>query len=353
MKTQLAALAGRSTWALIIGLGLATGTGLAQAEAEDEGYGPPKPSEMMSLAPESLLLDMDIAGDHIVAIGERGHALVSSNGEAFEQKQTPTRATLTSVDFATPTKGWVVGHDAVILATTDAGQTWELQNWEPELESPLLDVLFLDAQRGFAIGAYGLFKKTTDGGRSWEDVDNNITINEWHLTSMTRLNDGALLIAGEAGGMALSRDEGETWVQLESPYEGSFFGALPWGDKGALVYGLRGNAFVTEALPALDAVEDVSAVDPISGSDAAEMALPSAEWTRLNTDTTQSFMGGRILPNGMAALVGVNGTIVLVQSGDTVKRVDNEVTLGFSAVLPHGDGELLVSGEGGTHLYSY
>lgn len=354
MKTQLSALfRGQSIYALLIGLALSMGTGLAYAQ-DEEVYGPPQASEMMPLAPESLLLDMEVAGDRIVAVGERGHALVSTDGgESFVQKQTPTRATLNAVDFADADRGWAVGHDAVILATTDGGETWELQNWEPELESPLLDVLFLDAQRGLAIGAYGLFKRTSDGGQSWEDLDNNITVNEWHLTSMTRLNDGALLIAGEAGGMALSRDEGETWVPIESPYEGSYFGALPWGDKGALVYGLRGNAFVTEALPALDAVEDVPAVDPREGVQDEEMALPEAEWTRLETGTSQSFMGGHLLPGGQAALVGVNGTIVLVQPDGTARLLENDTTRGFAAVLPRGDGGLLVSGQGGTRHYNY
>ncbi|MGB1580331.1 MAG: YCF48-related protein [Nevskiales bacterium] len=329
--------------ALVLGL-----FSLAAHAEEDAGYGDPKPAEMMPLAPHSLLLDMAKAGSNIVAVGERGHALLSSDGKTFVQKQTPTRATLNAVDFVDAKNGWAVGHDAVILVTRDGGESWQLQHWEPERESPLLDVLFLDAQKGFAIGAYGMMKRTDNGGETWEDVENDVTMNEWHLTSMARLNDGALLIAGEAGGMALSRDNGDSWVALESPYEGSYFGALPWGEQGALVFGLRGNAFVTEALPGLDAVEDVAAA--ASGDD---MSAPGAEWKALTTDTIQSFMGGRLLGNGDAALVGVNGVIVQVKADGSVQRVKNDVTLGFAAVLPQGDGKLLVSGEGGTHHYSY
>ena len=356
MKTQLFVLftERRSISALLCALVLALSGPAAYAEEEDAGYGDPKPSEMMPLAPHSLLLDMDKAGANFVAVGERGHALVSTDGKTFVQKQTPTRATLNAVDFADAKNGWAVGHDAVILATRDGGETWSIQNWEPERESPLLDVMFLDSQKGFAIGAYGMMKRTTDGGATWEDVENDVTMNEWHLNSMVRLNDGALLIAGEAGGMALSRDEGATWVALESPYEGSYFGALAWGERGALVFGLRGNAFVTEALPGLNAVEDVAAADPLASAGSTDdMSAPSAEWTALKTNTIQSFMGGSLLGNGGAALVGVNGIIMLVNADGSVQRVKNDVTLGFADVLPMGDGKLLVSGEGGTHPYSY
>src|SRR5690606_40556522 len=132
---------------------------------------------------------------------------------------------LTAVTFADENNGWAVGHDAVILHTADGGETWTLQNFEPELEKPFLDVLFLDAQRGLAIGAYGLFYSTADGGQTWSEVETPIREDEWHFNAITRLNNGTLLIAGETGTLAMSTDEGLTWTALESPYDSSLFGA--------------------------------------------------------------------------------------------------------------------------------
>ncbi len=340
MKIQLMRM--REGWqgaalAVTAAISLASGAALA----ED-----PMPSEMMPKAPESLLLDIDKAGGNFVTVGERGHVLVSSDAETFVQKQTPVRATLTAVDFVDAKNGWAVGHDAVIIATSDGGETWSLQNWDPELEKPFLDVMFLDAQRGMAVGAYGLYLQTNNGGKTWSVVENDVTMEEWHLTSIIKLNDGALLIAGEAGGLALSRDEGETWVKMESPYEGSFFGALPWGEAGAMVFGLRGNVFVTDALPALDSVEEV-------GSDGEEMDPPSAEWTHLKTNTVQSFMGGSLLPDGGAVLVGVNGVVSTIEPNGTATLIKNPVTLGYSAVMPLKGRDILVVGEGGTYPYTY
>src|SRR3546814_15031225 len=75
------------------------------------------------------------------------------------------------------------------------------------------------------------------------------------------------MIAGEQGLIAISTDGGVTWTKQASPYEGSYFGVLPHGDKGALIYGLRGNVYVSD--------------DARSG-----------KWTKLETGTVASMFGG-------------------------------------------------------------
>ncbi|TGN37775.1 photosystem I reaction center subunit IV, partial [Marinobacter confluentis] len=53
-----------------------------------------------------------------------------------------------------------------------------------------------------------------------------------------------LVIAGEAGQIFVSVDNGDTWEQRESPYEGSLFGARGTGNVNeVLVFGLRGTTF--------------------------------------------------------------------------------------------------------------
>ena len=348
MKTQLSSLLlRRGARGLVVGALLALPMGIAFAEDAPPAQDP-MPAEIMPKAPESLLLDITRAGEKLFVVGERGHVLVSPDGKSFEQKPTPVRATLNAVDFVGADKGWAVGHDAAIIATTDGGETWTLQYWGPELEKPLLDVAFLDDQRGFAVGAYGLFLRTSNGGVSWETVENEVTLDEWHFTGIARLNDGALLISGEAGGMAMSRDDGDSWVQLESPYEGSYFGVLPWGEAGALLFGLRGNVYMTNALPALDAVEEVEG----AAAD-ADMEMPTAEWQRIETGTVQSFMGGSALPTGGAVLVGVNGVVLTLDPAGNATLIKNPVTLGYSAVISMGGKDILVAGEGGTYPYTY
>lgn len=310
------------------------GAGAAEAPAKPVK---PLPSEMMPLAPRSMMLDVVNTGAHLVAVGDRGNILVSNNGKDWAQVQTPVRSPLTAVYFVDDKNGWAVGHDAAILHTADGGKTWELQNFHPELEKPFLDVLFLDASTGFAVGAYGLFFKTGDGGKTWSEADApSVRGEELHLNSITRLGNGNLFIAGEQGTLGLSADNGATWEKLASPYEASLFGALPVGDKGALIYGLRGNVYITQ---------DVRANN----------------WTKLEVSTVATFFGGTVLPSGDLALVGLNGEILAINPASNAVRAlklskteteangaqkTDAVTSTLSSAIPFGNGILAVGEEG-------
>jgi photosystem II stability/assembly factor-like uncharacterized protein len=298
------------------------------AAAGGEGSEPavevkPRPAEKMALVPKSLLLDVTRAGDHFVAVGDRGGIIVSPDGKAWEQVDVPVRSALTAVTFADPQHGWAVGHDAAIVATTDGGKTWALQNFKPELEKPLLDVLFLDASHGFAVGAYGLLLETTDG-KTWAEVDApSIREDEVHFNALTRLGNGNLFIAGESGMLAVSAD-GKSWNKLKSPYDSSYFGALAVGNTGALVFGLRGNAYLSQ---------DVR----------------GGKWTKLDTKSVSSMFGGTVLPSGELVMVGLNGVIFVADAAGTVRALQTPSGTPLSAAIPL-DGGLLAVGESGVQL---
>ena len=62
----------------------------------------------------------------VVAVGERGHVLVSGDeGRSWRQADVPSRALLTGVFMHDARLGWAVGHDEVVLRTRDGGLTWE------------------------------------------------------------------------------------------------------------------------------------------------------------------------------------------------------------------------------------
>lgn len=201
-------------------------------------------SIMSPMASASLLLDATLAGERLVAVGQRGHVVYSDDkGQSWQQAVVPTRQLLTAVFFVDAQHGWAVGHDAQILATTDAGATWTLQYEDPERYSPLMDIWFSDRNNGFALGAYGTFLHTRDGGKNWEEIAERLdNEDELHLNAISPVQGGGLMIAGEMGMLFRSADLGETWETLESPYEGSFFGLQALNQPGAvLVFGLRGT----------------------------------------------------------------------------------------------------------------
>lgn len=293
---------------------------LAQESAE------PEAAIMARLAPHALALDATTADGALIAVGERGHILVSTDsGATWVQKPSPTRAELTAVYFADRQHGWAVGHDTTILRTSDGGESWELVHWAPEDEAPLFDVWFSDLDNGFALGAYGTFLVTSDGGETWDYE--TVSDDDVHLHNIARAADGRLYIAAEAGTAFRSDDDGVTWVSLPSPYEGSFFGVLPLGSDVVLLYGLRGHVFRSE--------------------DAGET------WTPIDTGTVAMITDGVRLADGRIVLVGLGGAVLVSgDDGRTFSLHQQPNRRGISAVVETGEGNLLLAGEFGVKVAS-
>ena len=220
------------------------------------------------LASQSLLLDITvIAQSRLIAVGERGHILLSSDGVQWQQADVPVQSTLTAVFFIDENNGWAVGHDATILATTDAGVSWQIQQYLPQVEKPLLDVLFSDKNNGIAIGAYGLFYRTSDGGQHWKIEYHNEFLypeDQEYLAELKQQDEAAYLdeqssilphfnrvvadgrtlyMVGEIGLIAKSNDLGMTWQKLDEIYSGSFFDINRTQEGNLLVVGLRGHIY--------------------------------------------------------------------------------------------------------------
>ena len=103
--------------------------------------------------------------------------------------------------------------------------------------------------RGLAVGAYGVIYSTGDGGKVWsqvpfepaplpdapkvevaeDDMEAEVDLGfEFHLNAIARgPAGGGLHLGAEAGRLFRSDDDGATWRELPSPYDGSFHGLLP------------------------------------------------------------------------------------------------------------------------------
>jgi len=235
------------------------------------------PAKASALALRSSLLDVTRAGERLVSVGQRGHILYSDDaGKTWQQAAVPVSSDLNAVYFPTAKHGWAVGNDGVILHSSDAGLTWSKQldgrqigelvlkhystlaaaepgneQWtilaaagqrlvDEGADKPFLDVWFADEQLGYAVGVFNLILRTTDGGQSWTPFqDRTDNPQGLHLNAIAATGD-ALYIAGEQGLLRKWDAILERFTELETPYEGSFFGVI--GKPGeVLVYGLRGN----------------------------------------------------------------------------------------------------------------
>jgi hypothetical protein len=158
---------------------------------------------------------------------------------------------LTRVHFTDARVGWVLGYDAAILQTADGGATWVLKHHDPKGRA-LYDLLFLDSLNAIAIGAYGTMLVTTDAGATWTARDNALTGLGMHLNTLQKLADGTLFIAPASAASWLAprmpARPGRSSTR-RTPVRCS--GAMPKGDRGALVYGMRGNVYAAADLARL------------------------------------------------------------------------------------------------------
>lgn len=264
--------------------------------------------------------------------------LSDNDAQTWRQaKSVPTENLLTGVCFSDERNGIAVGHDEIILTTSDAGETWQTRRYAPETQQPFLDVL-CNGHDAIAVGAYSTYFVSSDSGITWTerkfepksapkkaDANADEVSEEFHLNRIVGASGSRLYIAAEAGHLYRSDDAGATWNELPSPYEGSFFGVLPLNGDSLLAYGLRGHLFRSDD----------------GGS----------TWRPIDTGTEAMLNDAVRLPGRGIAVVGLSGAVLL--SGDEGEHFElhqQDDRKGLSAVLPTRATELVTVGEGGIKL---
>ncbi|HMN43790.1 MAG TPA: YCF48-related protein [Povalibacter sp.] len=258
--------------ALLCGCAMIGGVAIATAQGvpADSRHDPLQRAALQApRAAHGVMLAVAVAGQRMVAAGERGIVLWSDDGaRQWHQAQVPVSVTLTALSFPSPQQGWAVGHGGAVLHSTDGGKRWKLQldgraAAQIELnaarasddarrialarqlvsdgpDKPLLGVHFWNERRGFVIGAYGLIFGTEDGGATWSSwagrVDNPRGL---HLNALYA-GPSAVFLVGEQGLVLRSTDDARSFHRLTTPYNGSWF-AVTGRDDVVLIGGLRGH----------------------------------------------------------------------------------------------------------------
>jgi photosystem II stability/assembly factor-like uncharacterized protein len=276
-------------------------------------------------AARTLLLGAAVVARDIVAVGERGAILRSSdNGRTWQRVSVPASATLTAVSFAPQSqRGWAVGHDALILGTSDGGRTWTQQYQGENLQTSFLDVCALDTQGAIVVGAFGQCLATTDGGQTW--TPRRPTEEDLHLNRIVASSGGSLFIAGERGLLLRSTDRGEKWMRVDSPYDGSFYGILPLGPQNLLAHGLRGRIYRSTD----------------NGSN----------WTMVPNERRVLLAAGVRLRSGVIVLAGqARAFFVSRDEGQSFAPWTPGLTTAVAFLLEAPDGTLLAFGEAGVSI---
>ncbi|MHC8333440.1 WD40/YVTN/BNR-like repeat-containing protein [Pseudomonas sp. LB3P25] len=237
------------------------------------------PAIQSEKAIDGMFTGLASAGKRLIAVGQRGHIFYSDDaGVRWHQAQVPVSSDLVAVQFPSPTQGWAVGHDGIVLHSNDSGETWKRQldgrqvgqimlehyqrlaAQQPDdaastlllgeaqrmidegADKPFLDVWFADEKTGYVVGAFNLIFRTDDGGQTWvplmERTDNPGALNFY---GMRAIGDDVFIV-GEQGLVLKLDPTSQRFVSVPTPYSGSYFGIT--GKPGTvLVYGLRGNVY--------------------------------------------------------------------------------------------------------------
>jgi photosystem II stability/assembly factor-like uncharacterized protein len=358
------------------------------------GYAFKDPLELPAIqapkAAKALSLNVASRGNHVLTVGERGiilkrdfaaansaQGVTDNEGKVWVQAKVPVSVNLTGVEFVTDSVAFVVGHDGVVLKSTDAGSSWvkvfdgikanqqvvaaakkkmddmqsrydaakasDQEKMNEALEAaifafedaeagarfgparPLLDVWFKDANTGWVVGSYGQIFETTDGGANWLLIADRLDNPDFrHYNGLYGDDTGLMLISGEAGRIYISSDFGASWKRSETGYNGHFYGTVvsrnETGQPIVFAYGFGGNVY--------------------------RLGAGAQAWWKLNSPSKESFVKGLNIgknvlfvdQKGRLVSTDETGTVLKMASAAEGKPVTGMAIVGNTMVLSGQNG---------------
>ncbi|RJG01370.1 WD40/YVTN/BNR-like repeat-containing protein [Noviherbaspirillum sedimenti] len=307
------------------------------------------------------ILALATVNKKIVAVGLRGLiALSDDGGKIWRQAKVPVQSDLTAVTFPNDRNGWAVGHDGVIIATSDAGETWVKQfdgnqaatlfpdYYRKQVEAgnegkkafldqvtlnaqngaalPYLAVHFANEKIGYAVGSFGMIVATEDGGKMWrpwlEHVENNDFLN---LNDIQQVGTD-LYMVGERGMVWKLDRSSMVFKSIATGYNGSFFGLTGSQDK-LLAFGLAGTVY--------------------------RSANRGLTWEPANIGTRATLTAGTVTGSGLPILVSERGQLFIGDSQWKTFQAHPIPNLSMlAAVAISGTDSVVVAGYGGIQVQS-
>lgn len=295
----------------------------------------------------------------LVSVGARGLIVLSDDGgKSWSQVASPVSSDLLDLDFPDDKHGWIVGHDGVVLRTTDGGYSWQKQydgrqayemlrrhftelqetgyemaaaylnvvelNYKDGPEQALMDVWFRNPKEGFAVGTFGTLMATNDGGKTWtswmERIDNPEVL---HYNAIAGDKDGVFL-ASERGKIFRLNAAGNKFDALSTGYSGTFFTVSVHG-ADVIAAGLRGTVYRS-----------------VDGGDS---------WSQVDSGISSPFTDSRVLGEKRFLLASIDGRVFTLdaETGKLERHPvenrgryssiagtpgENLLTVGFSGIRP-------------------
>jgi len=156
------------------------------------------------------------------------------SGQGWHLQDSGVEKTLNDIYFVDTLHGWAVGDSAIIIATTDGGETWQRQS-SPVDTVTLKEVYFVNDSVGYTVGRSGTILSTKDGGTIWVENESSVDYSLWDISFV---NEDTGWVAGgdffqtrEWGGILHTKDGGQTWEKQLESYSSKLFTAIAFIDE--------------------------------------------------------------------------------------------------------------------------
>ena len=280
------------------------------------------------------ILDLSVVDkNNGFAVGQNGLILATTNGgQTWNVQVIQVNYNLNGVSFVNPSIGWLVGDNGTIARTSSAGSSWTLLT--SGTNENLNGVFARDQLTAWIVGDSGTILKTTNGV-TYTPVSSGVTVNLRSIYFTTNLVGW---VVGDNGVVLKTTNGGVNWISMSSGTSNSlnsvFFYDLNFGfavgNAGTLLRSSDGGATwvsqsgtVTEDLmdvtmaPSLDEFENG---EEVSG----QFTGSNKNFTVLHVPITVGNGSGTTTNNPADVKVTVNGAQVLV---DSVNGVTGQVIL--------------------------
>lgn len=353
LKTYLFAFAG-------IFVFCATTAAAAPDTAQFRALG--EPALMVRDCAHVLLISITRAGNRLVAGGENGAIIYSDdNGQSWHQAVVPVSVTITTVAFATAKDGWAAGAYGVVLHTTDGGVTWvrqldgiqvnqlqvdaatRFQTANPASpaadtavrragiftqdgpDKPFLTILASSPSDAMVFGGYRMCIRTDDGGASWNDCSLDIPDPVSHNLYDAIGTGSSVYLAGEAGDVFRSDDQGKTFTSLAPPASSTLFGIFGTHDATLIAYGVSNGLF--------------------------RSADQGKAWTSIPIDAQADLTAGAVLESGTVVILSeAGGTFASMDDGQSFQMLSLNEGMALYGIQQAANGDVVLVGSDGVRV---
>ncbi len=209
-------------------------------------------------------------GSNIWVAGAKGFLSRSYNdGSNFEEKDLGIDVGLNDV-FIRKNQIWVVGDAGTIIQSTDSGRSFMKRVYDSSRRAygqskvqylDFYSVEFVDEKKGFIVGDEGLILATTDGGFSWDEQKSGVNEQLFHLS--IRGKEG--WVVGTGGTILHTNDAGKNWYPQRSDTDSDLNRVYFITEKIGLISGDKGTLLRTDNAGSTWQKMDVGVSEPLFG----------------------------------------------------------------------------------------